>query len=62
MLKVHCLITAIFHMGERRTLGHKVAGSILTWGARCCILKQGTYPSGLVMVKPKITEKLLTET
>ena len=30
MLKVHCLITATFHVGERQTLNHKVAGSILT--------------------------------
>ena len=32
MLKVNCLITAIFHMREHQTLDHKVAGSILTSG------------------------------
>ena len=36
MLKVHYLITAICHVGERQTLDHKVAGSILTWGAMLC--------------------------
>ena len=52
MLKVHCVITAIFHMGEHQTLDHKVAGSILTWGAMLCP-EEGTYPSGLVLVNPR---------
>ena len=31
----------IAQSGERRTLGRKVMGSIITWG-QCCILKQDT--------------------
>ena len=34
MLKLQCLIIAIFQVGGRRTLDHKVLGSILTW-CRC---------------------------
>ena len=32
MIKLNCLITAIFHMGEHQTLDLKAAGAILTWG------------------------------
>ena len=54
MLKEHCLITAIFCIGERQTLDHKAMGLILTWGAILCPYnKQGTYASGLVLVTPR---------
>ena len=36
MLKVNCLITAVFHAGESQTLDDKVAGLILKWGAVLC--------------------------
>ena len=50
MLKVHYLIIAIFHLGERQTLDHKVAGSILTGGAmfdshlRCDVVSLSRAP------------------
>ena len=36
MLKVHCLIIAVFNVGERQTLDREVAGSILTRAAMLC--------------------------
>ena len=36
MLKINCLITAIFHVREHQTLDHKVVGLILTSGVMLC--------------------------
>ena len=54
MLKVHCLITAIFTWESARLLITRCWLRVqFSPGAWCCVPQQGTYSSGLVMVKPR---------